>query len=142
MPMPMLAVAFLASHALVSEQIAFRCRIGGDLISVRRSGPDLIYQVSAHGRVKLHITRGYLARTGYSGGGELQAVFQNGAWTYLVYERTIRTGFAGHNAPIFTAGVDVLRNGATVSRLSCRDGRTQFSSAAITNLPESDFVEH
>ena len=140
--MPILSVAFLASHALVSGQIAFRCRIGGDLISVRRSGPDLSYQVSAHGRVKFHITRGYLARTGYSGGGELQAVFQNGAWTYLVYERTIRTGFARHNAPSFTAGVDVLRNGAIVSRRSCRDSRAQFSSTAITNLPEGDFVEH
>ena len=140
--MPLLAVAFLASHAFVSGQIAFRCRIGGDLISVRRSGPDLSYQVSAHGRVKFHITRGYLARTGYSGGGELQAVFQNGAWTYLVYERTIRTGFGGHNAPSFTAGVDVLRNGTTVSRRSCREARTQFSSAAITNMPEGNFVEH
>ena len=140
--MPLLAVAFLASHALASDQIAFRCRIGDDMISVRRSGSDLIYQVSAHGRVKLHVTRGYVAQTGYSGGGELQAVFQSGAWTYVVYERTIRTGFAGHNAPSFTAGVDVLRNGATVSRRSCRDSRTQFSSAAITNMPEGDFVEH
>lgn len=140
--MPIFAVAFLASHALASDQIAFRCRIGDDMISVRRSGPDLSYQVVAHDHVKLHVTRGYLARTGYSGGGELQAVFQNGAWTYVVYERAIRTGFGGHNAPSFTAGVDVLRNGATVSRRSCRKGRTQFSSAAITNLSEGNFVEH
>ena len=63
--MPLLAVAFLASHALVSGQIAFRCRIGGDLISVRRSGPDLSYQVVAHDRVTLHVTRGYVARTGF-----------------------------------------------------------------------------
>jgi hypothetical protein len=101
-----------------------------------------MYRASAHGRVKLHMTRGHLARTGYSGGGELQAVFHNGAWTYVVYERTIRTGFAGRNAPSFTAGVDVLRNGAIVSRRSCRDSQAQFSGAAVTNLPERDFVEH
>lgn len=82
--MPIFAVAFLAVHTLASDQIAFRCRIDGNMISAWRSGPDLSYQVVAHDRVTLHVTRGYVARTGYSGGGELQAVFQNGAWTYVV----------------------------------------------------------
>lgn len=116
-----------------------RSRRGGG----RRAGRcDAHLPAGAPGRVELRVSGGHLHRTGYSGGGELQAVFRNGPWTYVVYERAIRTSFSGRSEPRFEAGVDVLRSDRTVSRRRCLDPGSQFEGGLPDVLPQDDFVEH
>jgi len=138
------AVALLAVASRQSdvERVAFSCHAGDHVATVVRSGSVLAYRSMRRARLELQIVGGTIARTGYSGGGEVQVVFRNGPWTYVVYQRTLRTGFDGRNNPSFEAGVDVLRNSTVIGRRRCDHGDVQFDDRAISGLPEGQFVDH
>jgi hypothetical protein len=138
----MLLAPIALMAATGAEQTVFRCAVRGGAVVVVREGATLTYRPVRRGRVELRLSGGHLYRTGYSGGGELQAVFRNGPWTYVVYERTIRTSFSGRSEPRFEAGVDVLRSDRTVSRRRCLDAGSQFEGELPDVLPQDDFVEH
>lgn len=123
------------------EQTVFRCGMRNRTTLVMRNGPNLIYRSLQRGRIELQIPGGTYAQEGFSGGGELQAIFRNGPWTYVVYERTVRTDFNGANSPSFEAGVDVLRNGRVVSRQRCNQTGTQFS-AQLAGVHREALIEH
>ena len=124
-----------------SEHTVFTCRIGDRVAMVVREGSNLAYRSIRRGGLELQIPDGSYAREGFSGGGELQAIFKNGPWTYVVFERTIRTNFTGPNTPSFEAGVDVLRPGRVVARRRCDDAETQFAEQ-LDGAPKAPFVEH
>ena len=63
---------------------------------------------------------GRFANTPYSGGGESQIQFANGGVRYIVYSRTIRTGFDEEgNKPEFTDGVWVVRGDENLADRQC-----------------------
>jgi hypothetical protein len=137
----MLLALLIAAAASPSDQTVFACRIGAQTATVVRAGSSLVYRSVRRGRVELEVPHGRYAQEGFSGGGELQAAFRNGPWTYVVYERTVRTGFHGTNDPSFEAGVDVLRGGRVVSRGRCADSHAQFTEQ-LAGAVEGPFVEH
>lgn len=110
------------------------CSAGGETATYRYGGspPDLALQ------------GGQWARVGYSGGGELQIVFDNGDTRYVVFGRTIRTGFDERgNNPVSSDGVIVLRNGRFASMQLCRADSDysyygEASEAAMQRLPQSE----
>ena len=61
------------------------------------------------------------ARTGYSGGGELQYRFINSGHEYIIYSSVTRDGLDRQHRPIprFDAGVLVRREGRILSHLHC-----------------------
>ncbi|MBB3694913.1 hypothetical protein [Sphingomonas sp. BK580] len=139
--MTILLALLIAAAASPSDRTVFACRMGDRTAAVVRIGSNLIYRSVRRGRVELEVPHGRYAQEGFSGGGELQAAFRNGPWTYVVYERTVRTSFHGTNDPSFEAGVDVLRGGRVVARQRCTDGSSQFTGQ-LAGIPEGGFIEH
>ena len=139
--MPLFLPLLLATAVSTPEQAVFTCAIGDRTAMVAKRGSALVYRSLRRGKLELEIAGGRSAQEGFSGGGELQAIFRSGPWTYVVYERTVRTSFTGANDPEFEAGVAVLRGGHVVSRRRCDEGRAQFTQQLDGTL-EAPFVEH
>lgn len=137
----MLLSILIAAAVSPSEHTVFTCRISERVAMVVREGSNLAYRSVRRGGLELQIPGGSYAQEGFSGGGELQAIFRNGPWTYVVYERTIRTNFTGPNTPSFEAGTDVLRRGRVVARRHCDDAKAQFAEQ-LDGAPKTSFVEH
>jgi len=139
--MPLFLPLLLAAVVSTPERVVFTCLIGDRTAVVAQRGRALVYRSLRRGKLELEIAGGRSAQEGFSGGGELQAIFRSGPWTYVVYERTVRTSFTGANDPEFEAGVAVLRGGHVVSRRRCDEGRAQFTQQLDGTL-EAPFVEH
>jgi hypothetical protein len=139
--MPLFLPLLLAAVVPTPEQAVFTCTIGDRTAVVAQRGRALVYRSLRRRKLELEILGGRSAREGFSGGGELQAIFGSGPWTYVVYERTVRTGFTGANDPDFEAGVAVLRGGRVVSRRRCDDGRSQFTQQ-LDDARKAPFIEH
>jgi hypothetical protein len=137
----MLLLALIAAAVSPPERTVFTCRIGDRTASVVRDGANMAYRSFRRGGLELQLPGGRYAQQGFSGGGELQAIFRNGPWTYVVYQRTIRTGFDGTNDPSFDAGVDVLRQGRVIARRLCDDVGAQFDDP-LNGIPHGAFIEH
>jgi hypothetical protein len=111
------------------EVVVFQCGIGRKIVSVcggRTPAPRAQYRFGRPGNVELaypNRSEGGLsyARAMYSGGGELQIRFRNGGLDYVVYSRTVRTGFGadGRNNPRFSDGVMVRRGNRVISNRAC-----------------------
>ena len=125
------------------EPILFECAAGAKRIAVCGSKPE--YRFGTPASLDLNVSAGmHFAYTGYSGGGEAQISVPNGAYRYVVYSNTIRTGFgAGGNKPRFEAGVTVQRDGKTIATRKC----TAPAHASIDEelagklLPEGAFID-
>ena len=146
-PILVALLAFLTVEALArpqpaSEQVIFSCRAGVHVATVVRNGGTLVYRSMSHGRVELQIADGRIASTGFSGGGEVQASFRNGAWTYVIYQRTTRTEFSGRNDAKGQAGVDALLRGRVVSGRGCDDQDVAFDEGALRGASIGPFVAH
>ena len=137
------------------ETTIFQCRVGTRLLSVcggRASGQayaqyrfgtpartELTYPAQRQGAGTMQT-----ALIPFSGGGEAQIHFTNGATQYVVYSRTVRTGFGrGGNNPQFSAGVNVLRGGRTISRRGCSDGDSANVDLAAAEpfIPQGEPVD-
>ena len=86
------------------------------------------------------------ASRGYSGGGEDQLHFTRGGYDYVVYSRTIRTGFGsdGHFDTASEAGVLVKRAGRDVSDRRCSDAppfKDVDAAASALILPRAEALE-
>ena len=83
------------------------------------------------------------ARTGYSGGGEMQVRFASRGHEYLVYSRVVRTGFGpdGHFDPRFESGVMVVRGNRLVSDVACEEPPDPWvhEEGAEQFIPEGEF---
>ncbi|MBI5924609.1 MAG: hypothetical protein HY836_03350 [Aquabacterium sp.] len=117
---------------------------------------DLVkYRFGTASRIELEYPRGnngshklfLFSSTGHSGGSESHIKFVNGRFTYLLYDKMIRTGFPGDpgnsdgtNNPSMSGGVIVLKKGSKASRLSCRNN-VSISSVAYQSLEKEDFQD-
>lgn len=134
------------------EEALFQCRIGTRQVALcagtEAGGRYVQYRYGRPGRVELaHPDRGSAglswARTGYSGGGELQVNVANGEHRYVLYSRVVRTRFDGvNNAPRFSAGLAVIRGSRILSDRECSDTDQGWSEEAAVErlLPEGQFT--
>jgi hypothetical protein len=76
----------------------------------------------------------------YSGGGESRIHFKNGAFDYILFENTIRTGFGadGLHHPEFNAGLVTKQNGKILSIRRCSND-AQILQPALKFIPEEEF---
>jgi hypothetical protein len=89
------------------ETPIFSCPLGAKRVSVCGSGKQAVYRYGAPGKVELTTHNLTLAKQGFSGGGETQIQVANGDYTYILFDKTVRTGFgdSGQNDPDSRSGL-------------------------------------
>jgi hypothetical protein len=126
-----------------AEAVLFRCRTGDTRISVcgKKVGDgthfSAIYREKRGDRPEIVISAPLnsqpptIARTMYSGGGEVQFRFSNRRTAHILYARVIRTGPDEFKrwVPEHQAGVADYSDGKFVRDRSCNDG----GGLAVTN---------
>lgn len=144
-----------ASLCAPGETPLFQCRVGRKMAAVcggRAGGATYAqYRFGRPGALELTYPQ---SRSGagtmrralipFSGGGEAQFHFTNAGHQYVVFSRTVRTGFGdGPNNPEFSAGINVLRGGRTLRTLGCSDGDSANVDlgAAEPFIPEGEAVQ-
>lgn len=142
-----------SSLCRAGEEALFQCRVGTRQVALCAGGSQaseryVQYRYGRPGRVELAFPeRGAAglswARTGYSGGGELQVNAEREGHRYTLYSRMVRTRFDGeNNAPRFSAGLAVIRGNRILSDHECSDTDEGWSqeSAVERLLPEGAFT--
>lgn len=142
------AVIFNCLH---KQKIASLCASPG----FSKESGQVKYRFGTTNKVELEYPRGdkgsrelfWFSSTGYSGGSESHIRFVNGRFTYLLYDKMIRTGFPGDpgnpdgtNNPAMSGGIIVQKKGSKASRLSCRNN-VSISSVAYQSLEKEDFQD-
>ena len=133
----------------------FQCDLKGKRLSLCASrdfsanGGTLQYRYGVPAKIELRYPespqpareRFFFSSTAYSGGGEAHIRFRNGDYEYILFDRTVRTGFGGGpNNPEFTSGVVTRRKGTTVSRRLCSNSGS-IVSKAYEDLPKEEFED-
>lgn len=131
------------------EKVLFQCRVDRRTAALcagtGREGRFVQYRFGRPGAVELAFpARGSAglswARTGYSGGGELQVNVRTGDHLYVLYSRTVRTGFGPEgNKPDFQAGLAVVRGNRILSDRRCTNA-DDFAASPDDLLPEGEFT--
>ncbi|MFV0623317.1 hypothetical protein ACBY01_04795 [Sphingomonas sp. ac-8] len=130
-----------ATLCKASEKPLFSCPIGRKLVSVCAGAAKPVYRYGTAGRVELTSTDLTTASVGYSGGGETQIAATNGAYRYIVYDRTVRTGFGedGLHHPDFDSGLIVRRGARTLSSRTC-SAEPVLGTPNVGTIPPGAFV--
>ena len=125
------------------ETPLFTCPVGKKVVSICGSGGKATYHFGRPGRVEMSSDALSFAETAFSGGGETQISFRNGAYIYIVYDKTTRTSFSsdGHHDPDFSSGLVVQKSGKTISALACGTDAT-ISPDASRVIKAGSFIEH
>mgnify|MGYP000073639969 CR=1 FL=1 len=107
------------------EANLFSCTAGNKRIAVcgvtnAQGQRTAQYRFGSGNGAEITLDGGRFANVAYSGGGESQIEFANGATRYIVYSRTVRTNFDERgNMPEFTDGVVVVSNGRRIANREC-----------------------
>ncbi len=112
-----------AGHSLcmAGETRIFSCPLGAKQVSVCGAGKQAVYRYGRPGKIELVSRSMTLAEQGYSGGGETQIQVTNNGYSYILFDRTVRTGFGpdGRHDPAFSSGLLVRRGGRILSSKRC-----------------------
>ena len=141
------ALAAPASLCTTKETDIFSCPIHGKIVSVCGLSPGQAeYRFGRPGQVELQGRDLHIGEQGYSGGGEDQIYFQSNGYRYIVYDRTLRTGFGadGHNDPQSSSGLVDQKGGRTVSSTRCGGEGDQpvKTGEGERFIPTGGFVDH
>ena len=81
----------------------------------------------------------WYSSTAYSGGGEQRVHFKNHQYDYILYDRTVRTGFGnGPNNPEFSSGLIIKKLGKITSIQKCsNDNQINIPNGMM--IPEEEF---
>jgi hypothetical protein len=137
------------------ETVIFQCELKGKQLSLCASrdfsadGGTVQYRYGTTKKMELLYPespqpardRFFFSSTGYSGGGEAHIRFRNGEYDYILFDRTVRTGFGnGPNYPEFTSGVVTRRRGAVIGLRRCSNNAS-IVSKAYEALPTEEFED-
>ena len=113
------------------------------MVSVCQQRGKATYLYGSPGKIELSSQTLMMSDRTFSGGDETQIYLKNGIFTYLVYDKTVRTSFSsdGRNDSEFTNGLVVLKSGHAVSKRMCNADAT-ISADASRIIPRGKFIEH
>ena len=142
-PPPVAHAGERASLCQPDETVLANCAIGQRRVSICAKGKVAAYRYGRPGRIELDVPGVQWASTSYSGGGELQVTAQNGAHSYTLFDRIVRTGFGadGLNNPAEDSGLVVRRGDTILSARTCTPIEP-IAAQVRELLPEGAFVEH
>ncbi len=137
------AAAAEPSMCAAGQTPLFTCAVGHKIVSICGVGGRATYYYGVPGKVEMSSQALSFAERAYSGGGETQISFRNGAYSYVVYDKTVRTSFSSdaHNDPDFSSGLVVEKGGKVLSAKTCASDAT-ISAEAGKVIPAGSFVEH
>lgn len=123
------------------------CPIGRKLVSVCGWGKrQSVYRFGTPDRIELEARDLNVAKQGFSGGGETQIHFTKGIYRYILYDRTVRSGFGaeGQNDPQFSAGLIVQKNRRRLAERPCttNTGAFIYSDLAGRYIEAGEYIEH
>ena len=103
------AVAAEPSLCGVGETVLYSCAVGHKVVSICGGDGKATYYFGKPGKIEMSSQALHFAETGFSGGGETQVSLTNGAYSYIVYDKTVRTSFSsgGQNDPESSSGLVV-----------------------------------
>lgn len=109
---------------------------------------SLQYRFGVPGKVELRYPEGqpnarksfFYSATGYSGGGEAHIRFANGAYDYILFERTVQVESGGKRKPQFSAGVVTRKANKVLSVRACAQGGALRLDVA-DHLPSEAFED-
>lgn len=137
--------AATASLCRVDERPLFVCPLGRKLAAVCAGAGTATYRFGRVGHAELQATGLGFAERMYSGGGEAQISFARNGYRYVLYDRTVRTGFdaEGHNDPQTTRGLIVRHGDSIRSSAACREaGTVGIAAETASRIPPGSFVPH
>ena len=125
----------------------FSCPVRRKLVSVCASpGGGAAYRFGRPGRLEIRSSDLSLARRTFSGGGETQiSVKGTGGYSYVVFTRTLRSGFGtdSRNHAQSNSGVVVRHSGRTLAVERCGGAGDQpIDEGAARGLPAGTYVVH
>ncbi len=125
------------------ETVFYSCAVGHKVVSICGGDGKASYYFGVPGKVEMSSQALSFAERGFSGGGETQVSFRNGAYSYVVFDKTVRTSFSsgGQNDPESSSGLVVLKGGRAVSSSVCGSDAA-ISGDAGKVIPKGAFVEH
>lgn len=142
------------AECLQEEQLLFQCEVNDRVFLLCASvpiAPEVGYvRYVEHGPAGLvraypqemepHATHFRFSSAAYSGGGEARIRFSDGAAEYMVFDRTIRTGFTvdGGNDPQFDAGVVTMKQDGSRIAMQC-DNPASIRAVAYDALVRETF---
>ncbi len=125
------------------ETVFYSCAVGHKVVSICGGDGKASYYFGVPGKVEMSSQALSFAERGFSGGGETQVSFRNGAYSYVVFDKTVRTSFSagGHNDAESTSGLVVKKNGKEISAMTCATD-AMMSADASKVISKGDFIEH
>jgi hypothetical protein len=136
------------THSLcrADEEVIATCILGSKIASVcGQTSGRATYRFGQRNRVELQSSHLHFASQMFSGGGETQIYLARGAYRYVLFDRTIRTGFGrdGNNNPEFSSGLLVQRSGKAVRSSQCSGANQSIASVNLSRyMAEGAYVEH
>lgn len=135
----------LASSLCRAPEVAlFTCDVASRKVSIcgNEGQGGAVYRFGRPGHIELGVTDLHRASTGFAGGGEDQVYADTLTDRYIVYDKTVRTGFGddGHFDPKETSGL-VVQHGRTISSRLCAQPAI-FAALTQTLVPAGDYVRH
>ena len=136
-----------------SELEVFNCKFKAKSLSLcgtadnKTLSSTIQYRFGLHNKVELAYPKiakepsgsFWFSSTGYSGGGEQRVHFRNHQYDYILFDRTIRTGFGnGPNNPEFSSGLIIKKLGKITSIQKCSNN-TQLNIPNGMMIPEEEF---
>lgn len=126
-----------------TETLIFNCEMAKEVSSLCRAKANgtFTYRNGKPGEIKLEVasppagrTEFRLSSAPYAGGGEAHIRFTRFRYTYILYDRTVKTA----DGPEFSAGVVVLKDGRMVSKKRCANDASILADA-YELLPREEF---
>ncbi len=141
-----------------SEKVVLTCELKGSKkmlslcagASFPAPGASLQYRFGAPEKIELRYPEGHsnarkaflYSATGYSGGGEAHIRFTNGAYDYILFERTVQVESGGKRKPQFSAGVITRKAQKVLSVRTCAQGAAlQLDVADQLPTEEFEFID-
>ena len=136
-----------ASLCTTEETNLFSCPIHERIVSVCGLSPgEAEYRFGHPGRIELRARDLHIGEHGYSGGGEDQIYVLSNGYRYIVYDRTVRTGFGsdGRHHARSTSGLVVQKGDRTVSSARCGGEGDQLvdTNDAERFITTGGFIDH
>jgi hypothetical protein len=136
----------MATLCAANELVLASCSIRTKLVSVCGRNRKATYRFGRPWRIELKTKNLHYAHQVFAGGGESQVVAISGAYRYVIYDRSIRSGIdiEGHSPLQFTSGLMVQRNGRYLANMICSPMNADIiDTSSVPNfMPKGEYIWH
>lgn len=121
------SIVYAEGLCSMDESVVFNCELDKTIASLCESkkGSDLVYRAGMTGKLDMKVSSDepagggvfFFSYTPYAGGGEAHIRFSRSAYTYYLYDKTVKSD----DGPISSAGIVIYKGGEEISNRVCRN---------------------